>query len=196
MSNFNRVQETLDRLGENLKTAAKKAKLGVMAADMIRDHIYKGEGFAPLSAATRAYRGDGQPLRDTTALLNSITSEQVNDTTISVGTTKVYAPIQNNGGVIRPKKGKWLWIPAAGTRQLQRRYGYSVTQVLTGLKGEGYSVYRANHTICYRKKGGKKKASKVVFYLKESVEIPARKFFYLSDEEINQLKEELGNELL
>lgn len=196
MSNFNRVQETLDRLGENLKTAAKKAKLGVMAADMIRDHIYKGEGFAPLSAATRAYRGDGQPLRDTTALLNSITSEQVNDTTISVGTTKVYAPIQNNGGVIRPKKGKWLWIPAAGTRQLQRRYGYSVTQVLTGLKGEGYSVYRAGRTVCYRKKGGKKKASKVVFYLKESVEIPARKFFYLSDEEINQLKEELGNELL
>ena len=196
MSNFNRVQETLDRLGEKLKTAAKKAKLGVMAADMIRDHIYKGEGFAPLSAATRAYRGDGQPLRDTTALLNSITSEQVNDTTISVGTTKVYAPIQNNGGVIRPKKGKWLWIPAAGTRQLQRRYGYSVTQVLTGLKGEGYSVYRAGRTVCYRKKGGKKTASKVVFYLKESVEIPARKFFYLSDEEINQLKEELGNELL
>lgn len=196
MSNFNRVQETLDRLGENLKTAAKKAKLGVMAADMIRDHIYKGEGFAPLSAATMAYRGDGQPLRDTTALLNSITSEQVNDTTISVGTTKVYAPIQNNGGVIRPKKGKWLWIPAAGTRQLQRRYGYSVTQVLTGLKGEGYSVYRAGRTVCYRKKGGKKKASKVVFYLKESVEIPAREFFFLSDEEINQLKEELGNELL
>lgn len=196
MSGFNRVQDTLDRLGEKLKTAAKKAKLGVMAADMIRDHIYKGEGFAPLSAATRAYRGDGQPLRDTTALLNSITSEQVNDTTISVGTTKVYAPIQNNGGVIRPKKGKWLWIPAAGTRQLQRRYGYSVTQVLTGLKGEGYSVYRAGRTVCYRKKGGKKTASKVVFYLKESVEIPARKFFYLMDEEINQLKEELGNELL
>lgn len=195
MSNFNRVQETLDRLGENIKTAAKKAKLGVMAADMIRDHIYKGEGFAPLSAATRAYRGDGQPLRDKTALLNSITSEQVNDTTISVGTTKVYAPVQNNGGVIRPKKGKWLWIPAAGTRQLQSRYGYSVTQVLTGLKGEGYSVYRAGRTVCYRKKGGKKTASKVVFYLKESVEIPARKFFYLSDEEINQLKEELGNEL-
>lgn len=196
MSNFNRVQDTLDRLGENLKTAAKKAKIGVMAADMIRDHIYKGEGFAPLSAATRAYRGDGQPLRDTTTLLNSITSEQVNDTTYSVGTTKIYAPIQNNGGVIRPKKGKWLWIPAAGTRQLQRRYGYSVTQVLTGLKGEGYSVYRAGRTVCYRKKGGKKKTAKVVFYLKESVEIPARKFFYLSDEEINQLKEELGNELL
>lgn len=196
MSNFNRVQETLDRLGENLKTAAKKAKLGVMAADMIRDHIYKGECFAPLSAATRAYRGQGRPLQDTGALRDSITSEQVNDTTISVGTTKVYAPIQNNGGVIRPKKGKWLWIPAAGTRQLQRRYGYSVTQVLTGLKGEGYSVYRAGRTVCYRKKGGKKTASKVVFYLKESVEIPARKFFYLSDEEITRLKEELGNELL
>ena len=196
MSGFNRVQDTLDRLGENLKTAAKKAKLGVMAADMIREHIYKGEGFAPLSAATRAYRGQGRPLQDTGALRDSITSEQVSDTTISVGTTKVYAPIQNNGGVIRAKKGKWLWIPAAGTRQLQRRYGYSVTQVLTGLKGEGYSVYRIGRTVCYRKKGGKKKTAKVVFYLKESVEIPARKFFYLSDEEINQLKEELGNELL
>lgn len=196
MSGFNRVQDTLDRLGENLKTAGKKAKLGVMAADMIRDHIYKGEGFAPLSAATRAYRGQGRPLQDTGALRDSITSEQVNDTTYSVGTTKIYAPIQNNGGVIRPKKGKLLWIPAAGTRQLQRRYGYSVTQVLTGLKGEGYSVYRAGRTVCYRRKGGEETASRVVFYLKESVEIPARKFFYLSDEEITQLKEELGNELL
>lgn len=196
MSTFNEVQNTLNSLADTVKTAAKRSKIGVMAADMIRDHIYKGEGFAPLSAATRAYRGQGRPLQDTGALRDSITSEQVNDTTISVGTTKVYAPIQNNGGVIRPKKGKWLWIPAAGTRQLQRRYGYSVTQVLTGLKGEGFSVYRAGRTVCYRKKGGKKTASKVVFYLKESVEIPARKFFYLSDEEINQLKEELGNELL
>ena len=181
MSTFNEVQNTLNSLADTVKTAAKRSKIGVMAADMIRDHIYKGEGFAPLSAATRAYRGQGRPLQDTGALRDSITSEQVNDTTISVGTTKVYAPIQNNGGVIRAKKGKYLWI---------------VTQVLTGLKGEGYSVYRAGRTVCYRKKGGKKTAAKVVFYLKESVEIPARKFFYLSDEEINQLKEELGNELL
>lgn len=196
MSSFNQVQNTLDSLAESVKTAAKRSKIGVMAADMIRDHIYKGEGFAPLSAATRAYRGQGRPLQDTGALRDSITSEQVNDTTYSVGTTKIYAPIQNNGGVIRPKKGKWLWIPAAGTRQLQRRYGYSVTQVLTGLKGEGYSVYRAGRTVCYRRKGGEETASRVVFYLKESVEIPARKFFYLSDEEITRLKEELGNELL
>ena len=179
MSSFNQVQNTLDSLAESVKTAAKRSKIGVMAADMIRDHIYKGEGFAPLSAATRAYRGQGRPLQDTGALRDSITSEQV-----------------NNGGVIRPKKGKWLWIPAAGTRQLQRRYGYSVTQVLTGLKGEGYSVYRAGRTVCYRRKGGEETASRVVFYLKESVEIPARKFFYLSDEEITRLKEELGYELL
>lgn len=196
MSTFNQVQDTLNSLADTVKTAAKRSKIGVMAAEIIRDHIYKGKGFAPLSGATIAYRGQGRPLQDTGALRDSITSEQVNDTTYSVGTTKIYAPIQNNGGVIRPKKGKWLWIPAAGTRQLQRRYGYSVTQVLTGLKGEGYSVYRAGRTVCYRKKGGKKKTAKVVFYLKESVEIPARKFFYLSDEEINQLKEELGNELL
>lgn len=196
MSTFNQVQDTLNSLADTVKTAAKRSKIGVMAAEIIRDHIYKGEGFAPLSAATKAYRGQGRPLQDTGALRDSITSEQVNDTTYSVGTTKIYAPIQNNGGVIRAKNGKYLWIPAAGTRQLQRRYGYSVTQVLTGLKGEGYSVYRIGRTVCYRKKGGKKKTAKVVFYLKESVEIPARKFFYLSDQEINQLKKELGNELI
>lgn len=196
MSTLNQVQDTLNSLADTVKTAAKRSKIGVMAAEIIRDHIYKGKGFAPLSGATIAYRGQGRPLQDTGALRDSITSEQVNDTTYSVGTTKIYAPIQNNGGVIRAKNGKYLWIPAAGTRQLQRRYGYSVTQVLTGLKGDGYSVYRIGRTVCYRKKGGKKKTAKVVFYLKESVEIPSRKFFYLSDQEINQLKKELGNELI
>jgi phage gpG-like protein len=112
-----------------------------------------------------------------------------------VGTNKPYAKLQNNGGVIRAKKN-WLWIPAAGTRQLQRRYGYSPADVLRGLKAADFSVFRRGRTMCYRAKGGKKSAeTKVAYYLKKSVEIPARPFFYLTPEETALIMEELGLEL-
>jgi hypothetical protein len=135
------VIDTLDGLSKALQTPAKLGKIGGMAADMIRGHIHEGRGWSPLAPATVAYRGEGKPLQDTGGLRDSITFNYVDGRTVSVGTNKPYAKIQNNGGVIRAKKN-WLWIPAAGTRRLQRRYGYSPTEVLRGLKAEGYSVFR------------------------------------------------------
>jgi len=195
------VTETLDKLAASLATPSKLGTIGGMAVEMIRGKIHSGRGFAPLSPATTGYRGAGRPLQDTGALRDSITFKTVDNCTVSVGTNKPYAAIQNNGGVIRAKKN-WLWIPAAGTRQLQRRYGYGPTDVLNGLKAAGYSVFRKGRTMCYREKrrtrneeGRLVYASRVLYYLKKSVEIPARRFFYLTDKEMSLLMKEAGGAL-
>jgi len=195
------VIETLDNLARSLETPSKLGTIGGMAVEMIRGKIHSGHGFAPLSPATVDYRGSGRPLQDTGSLRDSITFKVVDGQTVSVGTNKPYAAIQNNGGVINAKKN-WLWIPAAGTRQLQRRYGYSPTDILNGLKTEGYSIFRKGRTMCYREKRKKRNESgnlqnvdHVLYYLKKSVEIPARRFFYLTDKEMGLLMQEAGSAL-
>ncbi len=195
------VIETLDVLAGSLKTPSGLAAIGGMATEIIRGRIHSGKGFAPLSPATASYRGQGRPLQDTGALRDSITFEVVDGQTVSVGTNKPYAAIQNNGGVINAKKN-WLWIPAAGTRQLQRRYGYGPTDVLNGLKAAGYSVFRIGRTVVWREKrktrneeGKLVYKTHVLYYLKKSVEIPARRFFYLTDKDMDLLMKELGSGL-
>jgi phage gpG-like protein len=185
--------DALENLSKVLQNPVKLGTIGNMAAEMIRGHIHEGKGWNPLAPATAAYRGEGKPLQDTGGLRDSITFSYVDERTVSVGTNKPYARLQNDGGVIRAKKN-WLWIPGQGTRQLQRRYGYSPTDVLRGLKAAGFSVFRIGRTMCYAQKG-KKAKPKVAYYLKKSVEIPARPFFYLTPEETALLMEEVGLEL-
>jgi len=196
------VLDTLDSLSRSLEKSSKLAVIGNMAVDIIRGHIYDGTGFAPLAPATEAYRGTGKPLQDTGGLRDSITFKvDIDQHMVSVGTNKPYAAIQNNGGVIRAKK-EWLWIPAAGVRQLQRRYGYSPTDVIRGLKASGYLVFRMGRTMVYKEKrrsrneeGKLQYQVHVLYYLKKSVEIPARKFFDLSDREMGLLAQEADIDL-
>ena len=196
--------EALDRLAASLKKPASLEKIGSMAVEMIRSKIHSGEGFAPLSPATTSYRGPGRPLQDTGALRDSITFKVIDDKTVSVGTNKPYAAIQNNGGVIRAKNAKWLWIPAAGTRQLQRKYGYSPTEVLNGLKSDGYTVFfmKDKRVVCYREKRRTRNEKgelyfrvHIIFYLKKSLEIPARRFFYLNERDMQLIMKEAGHAL-
>ena len=190
---FESANKALEDMAKNLDEKSKAKKAGLMASEMIRSHIYTGEGMPPLSAATTAYRGQGKPLQDTGALRDSITYELIGNNTASVGTNKVYAPIQNNGGTITAKKN-WLFIPAAGVKKLERSFGYGPTNVLKGLKVKNY-VYRVGRTICYRERGTNA-PGRVVYYLKKSVVIPKRRFFYLTDEEISQILSEVSNDIL
>jgi len=198
------VIETLDDLANSLKTPSKLGTIGGMAVEMIRGKIHSGRGFAPLSPATAAYRWSGRPLQDTGSLRDSITFKIIDEKTVSVGTNKPYAAIQHNGGVIHAKKAKWLWIPAAGTRKLQRRYGYGPTDVLNGLKADGYSYYFRpdKRVVCWKEKrrtrneeGKLEYRSHILYYLKKSVEIPARPFFYLTDKEMGLIMKEVGSAL-
>jgi phage gpG-like protein len=56
----------------------------------------------------------GQPLIDTGRLRSSITS-QVQGQEVVVGTNLIYAPIHQFGGLILPKKGKFLVFPRGGS---------------------------------------------------------------------------------
>lgn len=192
--NFESASKALEDMAKNLDEKSKADKAGKFAMEAIRGHIYYATGMPPLSAATRAFRGsDANPLQDSGALRDSITYELVGNNTASVGTNKVYAPIQNNGGTITAKKN-WLFIPAAGVKKLEGSFGYGPTNVLKGLKVKNY-VYRVGRTICYRKRGTNA-PGRVVYYLKKSVVIPKRRFFYLSDEEISQILSEVSNDIL
>lgn len=191
---FESASKALEDMAKNLDEKSKAEKAGKFAMEAIRWHIYTGEGMPPLSAATKAFRGsDAKPLQDSTGLRESITYELIGNNTASVGTNKVYAPIQNNGGTITAKKN-WLFIPAAGVKKLERSFGYGPTNVLKGLKVKNY-VYRVGRTICYRERGTNA-PGRVVYYLKKSVVIPKRRFFYLSDEEISQILSEVSNDIL
>ena len=193
--------EALDALAAALKTPGKLAAIGGIAVEMIRSKIHKGEGFTPLSPATVAYRGPGRPLQDTGALRDSITYKVIDEKTVSVGTNKPYAAVHHNGKEIHAKKD-WLWIPAAGTRKLQRRYGYSVTDVLKGLKTEGYSIFRKGRTMCFKEKRRSRNEEgklvykdHVLYYLVKSVRIPPRPFFYLTDRDMKLIMQEVGSAL-
>ena len=177
----------------NLRSPHAARVAGDMAAGFIQKHISEGKGFTPLAPATIEYRGQGHPLQDTGTLLRSIKAEQTAPDRAVVFTELKYAPLQNNGGTIVAKKD-WLFIPAARTRNLERRYGYSPREVLAGLRASGYWVFRVGRTVCYKAKG--KKRLHVAYYLKKSVTIPARRFFYISDSEIAMIMQEVGSEIL
>ena len=52
----------------------------------------------------------GQPLKDTGRLFNSITYA-VSDDEVEIGTNVLYAPVHQSGAVIKPKRGKFLVFP-------------------------------------------------------------------------------------
>lgn len=191
---FADVDAELKKITQQLSNTGKIAQAGVMAADMIRKHLYEGEGFQPLGQVTRDYRGEGKPLQDTEHLRDSITTELVSSDTVSVGTTVQYAAIQNNGGVITAKK-EWLWIPGPRMRYYERKYGRKPGDVLQGLRSEDCWVYRVGRTVCYRKKAKGAKAH-IAYYLKKAVEIPKREFFFITDDELKTIMEEISDDIL
>lgn len=182
--------DTLQNLQKDLSSKAKVYTAGAMAESFIRSHINTGLGMSPLSAATTSYRGQGKPLEDTGNLRDSITYQVINASTATVGTTRKDAALHNKGGTITAKKN-WLFIPAAGTRKLERTYGKKPGDVLSGLRSNGASVFRIGRTVCYSSPDTQGKP-KVVYYLKKSVIIPKREFFYLSDYEVKLIMQEIA----
>ena len=142
----------------------------------------------PNSALTVAIKGGGKakPLRDTGQLMSSIHYTMRDSSTVVVGTNRTGARIQNEGGTIRPKKAKYLWIPADNWARSQlRRNGWSITQTIRTLKGSGY-CYRKGRLFVYRQKGSKEE--KKLFILRDSVHIPQRRFFFISEDDEKEIR--------
>lgn len=167
-------------------------ELSLMGVSAVQKNIEQGikPDNAPL---TKDVKQGSNTLRDTGRLRASITADH-DATTAIVGTNVKYARLQNEGGVIRPKKAKALCIPASPkTRTFQRRYGFSAKAVLDGLRGDGWSVYqplnksgRRGNVIMAQK--GKNKKPIAVFILRKSVTIPARPFMFLPESEIKKMQ--------
>lgn len=142
----------------------------------------------PNSALTMAIKGGGKakPLRDTGQLMSSIHYVLQDSSSVVISTNRTGARIQNEGGTIKPKRAKFLWIPAdKWARDQLRRNGWSITQTIRTLKGSGY-CYRKGRIFVYRQKGSKNE--KKLFILKDSVYIPQRRFFFISEYDEKEIR--------
>lgn len=85
----------------------------------IRENRY---GWPSPSAASRAWRSGGQPLVDTSRLVNSW-AWRANQSDVKVFTAVKYARILDKGGVIRPK-GRFLNIPLSPPLRMTEARGF------------------------------------------------------------------------
>lgn len=134
----------------------------------------------PLSSLTKASRR-GKALQASNRLRMSIgTVRRITDKTLEYGTNLHYAPLMHYGtkkmpgGVLRPKKSKYLAIPWPGVHQRPRRY--KNTFVATSKKG---------NKIIFQNMGGGE--VRPLFTLKESVKIPARPFITLDPKTLDTM---------
>jgi phage gpG-like protein len=86
--------------------------IGIEVVKGVQRNIRRGR-----DASGRAYKPlklrSGTPLRDKGLYLNSWTYA-LRPGGVRVGTNKIQGPIQNYGGTIRPKRGKYLAVPVGG----------------------------------------------------------------------------------
>ncbi len=172
-----------DDLAKQLNRVEPLHIAGEYAVSMIQKKIHQGK-FKPNSSLTAKIKQGKNSLSDRGSLKASINYKLKNKTVV-VGTNHPGAVINNYGGEIKAKKD-WLFIPASKhTRTLFRRYGWSVKEVCTGLRKDGFSVWRQGRALFYRQKGkdSSKKEARMIFILKRSVRIPKREFMKLTSEE-------------
>ena len=136
------------------------------------------KGISPDNAPlTKAVKRNNKTLRDRGQLLSSFTGK-VTENGAEVGTKAKQAPILHNGGTIKPKKARHLYIPAsAKTRTLMRRYGSTPGRCIRSMKNSGYSIFYRGAAVMAQEKG---KPPFVLFILKNEVKIPARPFLFLN----------------
>ncbi len=118
----------------------------------------------------------GTTLVESRRLANSI-NYQINGDRIPVGTNLIYAKIQHEGGIITPKKAKYLAIPLTPAAKAMRPRDFTDTFI--------------NKGVIFRKlEGGKIEA---LYALKKQVKIPARPYMFIDNEDINFIKQRLRN---
>jgi phage gpG-like protein len=171
------IPETMKRAAQYLQSSAdRKIKSGVPPAN------------SPLTAKIK--RGS-QTLRDSNSMARGIASHS-GELWADAGTRAKQARLLQEGGTIRPKKARALWIPAGPkTRDLmKRRYGVQTPAALIkAMKADGYDGFYTplSKVYCMYKKGkalkrggtGKAGEPFALFIVRSSVTIPARPFLYI-----------------
>lgn len=142
-------------------------------------------GNAPL---TQAVKQGKNTLRDNGQLMASI-APQNGQNWAAANTNVKYAKINQEGGTIQGKT-KGLWLPAgAMTRTLSRRFNaQSAGELIRSMRSAGYSFYRVKNVFFAKAKKGKPFP---LFIIKKSVEIPARPFLYIDQEDDKYITAEI-----
>ncbi|WP_456436954.1 phage virion morphogenesis protein [Desulfurobacterium sp.] len=178
MKGLKRLERALKKFAEKFdKEAAEKIAQHIVSKSVKR--IKEGEIKPPTSDFTRSLRtkSGGGTLQDTGALMKSLTY-QIEGKRIKIGSKYPYAKAHQFGATIKPRKAKKLCIPASQEMKKLTKTK-SVREALHELKNQGYSVWFQGNVIMGKK--GKRGKERVLFYLKDEVEIPARTFVYLDE---------------
>ncbi len=121
----------------------------------------------------------GQTLRKTSALMHSIASGY-GENFAMVGTNKIYARIHQEGGIIKPKNGRYLTIPlSAGAR------GKSAKEF------DGLFSLRLDTGLYLVKNKGKNEIE-FMYQLVKSVTIPKRPYMGVNKKMLDRYKKWLG----
>ena len=139
------------------------------------------QGIQPENAPlTKAWKKGGLPLKDTGKVISSI-SFKYDNTTAVIGTEATQGWLIHQGGTIKPKTAKKLYIPAGWkTRQMMRKFGLTPAKCIEGMKAAGYKVFAPKGKKAVMAQQGKGDPF-VLFVLKDSVDIPARPFLTVDD---------------
>jgi len=160
-------------------------------------------GEKPLSSLTSSTRrgGNAKPLQDTNTFLKSI-EEVSTSTEVAVGSNLPYSKMITEGGTIKPKKAKALWIPASNDVATKIKQGMTIGQVIEEYKSNGWNVFippkyknKGEGVMLAERKETKNKGkrnekdtheTKMLFIIRKSVKIPKRNPFYVDkdDEEV------------
>ena len=109
-------------------------------------------------------RGGGTTLVKSSRLVNSITYLTKSKSVI-IGTNVKYAKIQHFGGIITPKKAKYLAIPLTKAAKVMNPRDFENTFIRNGI------IFRSN---------GKEKPT-ALYVLKKQVKIPKRPFLFMDN---------------
>lgn len=175
-----RIRSRVDADIEDL--SRRLARAGRMMVSSTQRKILTGT-FEPNAQLTvELKKGGDRPLRDTGALLASITS-RVEGSSAIVGTNRAGARINQFGGtIIATGRSGRLWIPA-------NRHVKAELASMGGSIGRLIRSYKSKGWWCSRSKSGKAfiairdKEVKTLFILKTQVTIPARPFLYFDDKD-------------
>jgi len=188
---FDKLERFIDRMLLKIAdTERLMESIGLSFVSVTQERIHKGIE-PPNAPLTKAWKKGKKaiPLLDNGHMAASINYRAGKDF-VTWGSNKIYAPIQQFGGTIKPKNAKKLAIPAGWhTRRLMRKYEETPKKCIEGLKKAGWKIYFTDGAIMG--KPPRKKDAIVLFVRKESVNIPARPFLRFEEPEKEALDREV-----
>ena len=128
-----------------------------------------------VAGKTVAGHGLGQPILNASGKLRmSIGSvREITSTSLTYGTAEKYAALQQFGGTVTPKKGKYLTLPFPGVTGSARQY-----------ENVFFRKSKAGNLVMFQKV---EKGLRPLFLLVKSVTIPSRPYLLFQKKDVNEI---------